>query len=156
MAKLEKSLAKILTKKHKTVSVAESCSGGLIANKLTNIPGSSKYFKAGIIAYENRIKIKRLKVSSGLIRKKGAVSKEVAISMAKNIRKIAKTDFGLATTGIAGPSGGSKKKPVGLVYIAASSKTKTICKEFRFKGNRLAIKNKTASSALRLLKSLVQ
>ncbi|MBM3252105.1 MAG: CinA family protein [Candidatus Omnitrophica bacterium] len=156
MENLEKSLAKTLAKKRKTLSVAESCTGGLISNRLTNIAGSSKYFKAGVIAYSNEIKIRQLKVPSRLIKQKGAVSKEVAVSMAKNIRKISRSNLGLAVTGIAGPGGGTKTKPVGLVYIAISSHKKHICKEFRFKGNRLAIKSKTATAALRLLKDFLK
>jgi len=152
MAKLERSLAKILIKKRKTVAVAESCTGGLIANRLTNIPGSSKYFKAGIIAYSNEAKVRQLKVPSRLIKQKGAVSKDVAISMAKNIRKIANSDFGLGITGIAGPTGATKTKPIGLVYIALSTRQKQINRRFIFKGKRTLIKKKSSTAAIKLLK----
>jgi nicotinamide-nucleotide amidase len=153
MVNLEKSLAKILIRKHKTLSVAESCTGGLISNRLTNIAGSSRYFKAAVIAYSNEIKIRQLKISPSLIKQKGAVSKEVAGLMAKNIRKITKTDLGLSVTGIAGPTGSTKTKPIGLVYVALASKQKLIVKEFNFKGNRLAIKRKSSTAAIKLLQN---
>jgi PncC family amidohydrolase len=151
MKSLEKKVAQLLTRQKKTISVAESCSGGLIANRLTNIPGSSKYFKAAIIAYNNAIKTNQLKIPSKTISRNGAVSKEVALFMAKNIKKITKSDIGLGTTGIAGPTGATKTKPVGLVYIALAAKYYRVCKKFKFKGNRLAIKKQTSSSALKLL-----
>ncbi|MFH1656019.1 MAG: CinA family protein [Candidatus Omnitrophota bacterium] len=152
---LEKALAKILTKKRKTLSVAESCTGGLISNRLTNIPGSSKYFKAGIIAYSNEVKIRQLKIPSRIIKQKGAVSKEVATYMARNIRKITKSDFGLGITGIAGPTGGTKTKPTGLVYIALSSRQKQINRKYNFKGKRNLIKRKSSTAAIKLLKDFL-
>lgn len=147
----EKNIAKILTAKKLTLSIAESCTGGLLSNRLTNIPGSSKYFKAGFIVYSNEAKIKLLKVPPIILEKYGAVSKECAISMAKNVRKLTKADIGIAITGIAGPSGGSILKPVGLVFIAVYFKNKIICEKFKFSGKRLEIKKKSADKALELL-----
>lgn len=147
----EKKLSRILLKNKKTLSIAESCSGGLLGDRLTNIPGSSKYFKGGVIAYANEAKIRILKVPAALIRKHGAVSRPVAECLAKNVRKIFKTDLGVSITGIAGPSGGTKEKPVGLTFIAVAGEKKIICKEYRFKGTRLQIKGKAVSAALKLL-----
>jgi len=149
--KIEQITAKLLKQRDKTIAIAESCTGGLLCHKLTNIPGSSGYFKLGIIVYANESKIKILKIPAKTIQAKGAVSKEVALLMAQNIRAIAKSDFGIGITGIAGPTGGTAKKPVGLVYIALTSNKKTILKKFNFKGGRLSIKSQAAQSALKLL-----
>ncbi|MDP2939365.1 MAG: CinA family protein [Candidatus Omnitrophota bacterium] len=153
--KTEQKIAKLLKQKHKTISIAESCTGGLICHKLTNIPGSSRYFKLGIVAYSNQAKINLLNISENLIKTKGAVSKEACLLMAKNIRKIAKTDFGMAITGIAGPTGATATKPVGLVYIALAIAEKSIVKKFNFKGRRLSIKSLAAESALKLLEKML-
>ncbi|MCM8783283.1 MAG: competence/damage-inducible protein A [Candidatus Omnitrophica bacterium] len=149
---LEEVVGKFLAKNKKTLAVAESCTGGLIANRLTNISGSSQYFVLGIVAYSNQEKIKLLKVPEKILEKYGAVSKEVAEIMAKNVRKIAKVDIGLGVTGIAGPKGGSYQKPVGLVYIALSTEDKTMVQEFRFIGDRLDIKLKTSQAALEMVR----
>ncbi len=148
---LEKKVAVLLLEKRKTVAVAESCSGGLLSHRLTNIPGSSKYFKGAVVAYSNHIKSSILKVPSSLLRKYGAVSESIATQMAKNVRRLFKTDFGIAITGIAGPTGGTKNKPVGLNYIAVSTNSKTLCLQCRFKGNRLAIKRQATTQALKTL-----
>lgn len=140
-----------LIKKGKTVAVAESCTGGLLSNLLTRISGSSKYFILGIVAYSNRTKENILKIPSQLIAKKGAVSRETAKIMAQAVRKLAKTDFGIGITGIAGPSGATAKKPVGTVFIAIDSKDEKICQRFLFKGNRNIIREKAALKALELL-----
>lgn len=147
----EKKVALKLIKQKLTLALAESCSGGLVSHRLTNISGSSCFLKAGIVAYSNEAKIKILKVPSSLIKQFGAVSHETACAMAKGVRKVFKTDFGIAITGIAGPTGGTKTKPVGLTFIAVSSKEKVECIECRFKGNRLQIKTKAADEALNLL-----
>ena len=152
---LEKQIAGILTSRKKTLSVAESCSGGLVSHRLTNVPGSSKFFKMGLIAYHNAIKTEVLKVSKSLIATHGAVSQPVACKMAENIRKIAKTDFGIGITGIAGPAGGTKAKPVGLVFIAVANKSGVSVKKFIFAGNRLAIKSRASEEALRLLLKMI-
>lgn len=153
--KIEQLVAKTLKNRHKTLAVAESCSGGLLCHRLTNIPGSSNYFKLGIIAYADEFKNKLLNISEILIQAKGAVSKDVALLMAKNIRRLAKTDFGIGITGIAGPTGATKNKPVGLVYISAASYKKSIVKKYNFKGGRISIKLQAATHALKLLENMV-
>ena len=147
-------ISKLLIKKGKTIAVAESCTGGLLANILTNIPGSSKYFLLGVIVYSNKTKTSLLNISNRTLTKYGAVSYEVAQLMAKNIRKIACSDYGIGITGIAGPAGETKNKPVGTVFIAASDPDKVISKRFHFTGNRLMVKRKAALKALSILKKL--
>lgn len=137
-----------LLKSKKTVAVAESCTGGLLSSLLTRITGSSRYFILGIVAYSNYAKQKILKIPASLIAKRGAVSKETALKMAESVRRLAKTDFGIAVTGIAGPTGGTKERPVGTVFIALSGKNKKICKNFNFKGSRNTIRRKAALKAL--------
>ena len=156
MNTLEKDIAARLIGKNLTVSTAESCSGGLIAHGLTNIPGSSKYFKLGVVAYSNEVKKTILNVSKAIIKNKGAVSKEVAISLSKGILKLSKTNIALATTGIAGPGGATKTKPIGLVFIALAYKNKIICRRYHFKGTRLSIKKQTSEAALKLLKNFLK
>lgn len=148
-------LHKFLIKARKTVAVAESCTGGALSNLLTQTPGSSHYFILGIVAYSNRAKISILRVPTKLITAKGAVCRKVARNMAQSVRKLAKADFAIGITGIAGPTGGSKQKPVGTVFIAIDSKNKRICKRLNFKGSRSIIRKKTALAALELLKLLV-
>ena len=150
--RLQDVVGKLLLKQKKTLAIAESSTGGLLSNLITNTPGSSKYFKFGVISYSNEAKHKLVGVDKNIIKNKGAVSKEVASSLAKNIRQSGKTDFGLATTGIAGPGGGSKAKPVGTVYIGVSSKRKTLVKKCFFNGTREEIKFQTAQEALNLLR----
>lgn len=140
-----------LIKEHKTIAVAESCSGGLLSNLLTSLPGSSKYFLLGIIAYSNKSKTTLLNIPGKTIARYGAVSSQVAILMAKNIRKKSKSDFALSITGIAGPGGATKTKPVGTVFICLSGKGIDLCRSFSFKGNRQDIRKKSALEALRLL-----
>ena len=142
---------KKFTTLNQTLAIAESCTGGLIGDTLTNIPGASAFYLLGIIAYDNAAKTKILKVPASVLTKCGAVSAPVAVGMATGVRKILKTDYGLSVTGIAGPGGASKLKPVGLVFIALSSPQKTIVKKFLFKGSRLAIKKQAAQSALKML-----
>lgn len=149
---LESTVGKLLRSKEKTISIAESCTGGLISHRLTNVSGSSAYFIAGLIAYSNRIKSDVLKVSRESLNRFGAVSPQVAEQMADGMRKLAGTDTSLAVTGIAGPSGGTKSKPVGLVYAAFSSKSKTIVREDRFKGSREEIKHQASQAALNLIR----
>jgi nicotinamide-nucleotide amidase len=144
----------LLIKKKKTLAVAESCTGGLASNILTQISGSSRYFILGMVVYHNKVKEKVLKIPSSMIAKKGAVSEEVARRMAEAVRKIAGTDFGIGITGIAGPTAGSAEKPVGTVFIAINSRDKKISKKFWFSGNRLTIRKKTALKSLELLKRM--
>jgi len=149
---LESVVGKMLAEKRKTLAVAESASGGLIASRITNVSGSSRYFKMGIVAYSNKAKTKLLGVSDGKIKKYGAVSKEVALSMAEGIKKLFRTDTAIGTTGIAGPTGTAGKKPVGLVYIAAVTDAFKMVKEYHFTGNREEIKWQAAGAALDLLR----
>ena len=150
--KIESKVGKVLRKRQITLAVAESCTGGLISSRITDISGSSKYFKMGLVAYSNLIKENILGVSSSLLQKHGAVSRQVALEMAKGVRLLAGTDIGVGVTGIAGPTGGTKKKPVGLVYIALVTDKKRIVKEFRFKGSRHDIKFQASEAAINLIK----
>ena len=149
---LEEVAASLLIKKGLTISVAESCTGGLVSHRLTNISGSSNYYKCGIISYSNQAKSVFLKVNNQLIKEKGAVSPEVAREMAVGIRASAHTDLGLGITGIAGPTGATPTKPLGLVYIALSSEAKQINQKFIFSGNREQIKWKASQAALDILR----
>lgn len=149
---LEGVVGKMLVKAHKTFAIAESCTGGLISDRITNIPGSSKYFNGGFVAYSNELKISQLKISPEDIKKYGAVSRRVASKMAENIRQIAGASFGLGVTGIAGPSGATKTKPAGLVYIALASPERIICRKFNFTGERESVKFRAAQAALNLLR----
>jgi nicotinamide-nucleotide amidase len=149
---LEEVVGKELIRKRMSLSIAESCTGGLISNRITNISGSSKYFDNGIVTYSNESKIRDLGVDKKLIERYGAVSRPVAIAMAKGMLKKSGSDVALAVTGIAGPTGGTKNKPVGLVYIALAHMKKTHCIECHFVGNRADIKHQTATAALDLLR----
>jgi nicotinamide-nucleotide amidase len=141
----------LLKKQKLTVATAESCTGGLIAHTLTNISGSSDYFERGIVAYGNQTKTELLDIPVDLLIKQGAVSRPVARLMADNIRIKSKADIGLSTSGIAGPTGGKKEKPVGLVYIAISIQDLTRVEKNKFTGNRLEIKEQSCNAALQLL-----
>ncbi|MFH0839586.1 MAG: competence/damage-inducible protein A [Candidatus Omnitrophota bacterium] len=152
---LESVIGKILTKRHLTLATAESCTGGLIANRITNVPGSSRYFKMGLITYSNDSKVRELGVPAELIKRYGAVSREVAVSMAKGLLKKAGTDYAIALTGIAGPTGGTNKKPVGLVYIALASYKKIVCVNRRFLGSRIDIKSQASTTALDMLRRVL-
>ncbi len=145
----------LLIKKHKTLAVAESCTGGLLSSLLTSLSGSSDFFILGTVVYSNYSKHLLAKVPLTLIKKHGAVSQPVAEALAQNIRKIAKTNYGIGITGIAGPTGGTAAKPVGTVYIAAANKTKTICRRFQFQGTRTSIRQQSCISALKLLKQII-
>ncbi len=140
-----------LKKHNRTIATAESCTGGLLAHILTNISGSSEYFDRGVVTYSNKAKIEILSVSEDLLQAHGAVSKEVAAAMAEAIRHNALVDYGLATTGIAGPTGGTKEKPVGLVYIGLSTKDSVTVKKFLFTGDRVTNKESTCQAALEFL-----
>jgi nicotinamide-nucleotide amidase len=148
---IEKTLLKILNEKKYTLSVAESCTGGLIGEKITSVPGSSKYFAGGVITYSNEVKINQLKVEKNIIEKFGAVSEECAKQMAFNVSKIFKTEASISVTGIAGPDGGTNEKPVGLVYIGTCLNNKIDVKRFIFRGDREAIRQRSAKTAMNLL-----
>lgn len=133
-----------------TLAVAESCSGGYLSNLITNIPGSSKYFKGSVVAYSNEIKVKILDVDLSTIETYGAVSEEVVVQMAQNVRKIYNSDFGIAISGIAGPSGGTIDKPVGTVWICVASSTTSIAKKYHFGNHRERNKLRSSFAALHL------
>ena len=135
-----------------TLAVAESCTGGLIAQRLTNVPGSSKYFIEGVVTYSNESKTRLLGVDKKLIKEFGAVSQQVARDMARGVRHKAKTDFGLAVTGIAGPDGGTDDKPVGLVYIALADDAHTEHKKLTLPGDRELIRWRASQAALDMLR----
>jgi len=135
-----------------TLSVAESCTGGLLAQRITDVPGSSKYFIEGVVAYANEAKMKTLGVEPILLLEHGAVSAPVAEAMAEGIRKHSGTDFALAITGIAGPDGGTEEKPVGLVYIALADDTKTEHRKLKLPGDRQLIRWRASQAALDLLR----
>ena len=140
-----------LINRGKTVSTAESCSGGLLASFLTDLPGSSSYFILGVVTYSNKSKEIILGIPAKTISRYGAVSAPIARLMALNIRKKSRANFGLGITGIAGPSGATPAKSVGTVYICLSAKNKNTCRKFNFTGNRQSIREKACQAALRLL-----
>lgn len=144
-----------LKKKHLKIATAESCTGGLLANILTNISGSSEYFQMGIISYSNNSKVDLLNVPSKILEKFGAVSEQTAKAMAIGVRKKANVQIGISTTGIAGPTGGSKEKPVGLVYVGIADFDKENVERFVFSGNRIEIKESTCDQALRMLHDFI-
>lgn len=134
-----------------TVATAESCTGGLIASTIVDVPGASDCFNEGYVTYSNEAKMKNLGVLDETLMAHGAVSVETATEMAKGVRKRANADFGIASTGIAGPGGGSPTKPVGLVYIACAYKDKCVVKELHLSGDRTSVRSKAANEALLLL-----
>ena len=147
-----KSLIKLLIKKKIKISVAESCTGGLLASTITSISGASKIFNLGLVTYSNQAKIKILKVSKNIIKRYGAVSQECCYAMVNNLSKISKANINISITGIAGPGGGSKKKPVGLVYIGIKKGNKTQVIKCLFKSKkRSLIQKATVKKALNLV-----
>jgi len=155
--RLEEKIGSRLKATKKTLSVAESCSGGLLAHRLTNVSGSSAYFSGGVVTYSNQSKIHILKVPDEIIDNLGAVSPQVACSMAENVRKLFKADYGIGITGIAGPTGGTKEKPIGLVYMAIASPHHGI-KDYKchFSGNRQEIKDQAVDAVLHYLWDLLE
>ena len=150
---LEQVIVRLLAERGETVTTAESCTGGLLANRLTNVPGASQVFAGGFVVYSNEMKITTLGLDESLIREHGSVSKPVARAMAEGARGRAGTSHALATTGIAGPTGGSEKKPVGTVYIAlASENAATLVRHFNFANDRETFKQVTTQAALNLLR----
>ena len=149
---LEEVVGKMLLDKKATLSTAESCTGGLIAHKITTIPGSSQYFKGSVVAYANEIKENVLKVNSADLEKYGAVSETVVLQMAENVRKIYNTDYALSVSGIAGPDGGTAEKPVGTVWIALATADKVVAKKFLFGGERVRNIDWSYQTALNMLR----
>ena len=148
-------LHKKLIKKRLTISVAESCTGGLLAHNLTKLANSSKYFEMGLTTYSNRAKIKILKVNKNIINKYGAVSRECCNAMVQNLSKISNSKINVSITGIAGPGGGSIKKPVGLVYIGIKKGKALIIKENKFKSrNRNSIQRSTVRSVIKIISKI--
>jgi nicotinamide-nucleotide amidase len=148
---IEELAARLLTEKGKTVSTAESCTGGNIARLLTSIPGSSNYFKGSVVAYANEVKVNILSVNPDDIEKHGAVSEEVVVQMAENVRKIMKTDYSIATSGIAGPTGGTPGKPAGTIWIAVASEKQTVTRLLHLGNNRENNIQRTGTATFHLL-----
>ena len=152
MKLISENIVKKLIKKKIKISIAESCTGGLLSSTITSVSGSSKVFTLGLVAYSNQSKIKVLKVSKKIIRKYGAVSKQVCSAMAKNVAKIGKTNMSVSVTGIAGPSGGTRKKPVGLIYIGIKKGNKINIKKYLLKNKgRFYIQKVTVNKCLELI-----
>jgi len=149
---MEEAVARLLVGAGRTIGVAESCTGGLIAHRLTNVPGSSAYMLCGVVAYSNDSKVRVLGVDAGKIERFGAVSAEVAAEMAEGVRRVAGADIGLSTTGIAGPEGGGPEKPVGLMYAGLSTGGGTTTKKLQFSGDRLINKGRMSQAVLDILR----
>ena len=157
MKKLSQKVVKLLSKKRLKISFAESCTGGLLSSSITSISGSSKVFALGLVTYSNQAKINILKVPKKIIMKHGAVSYETCLSMVKNLYKISRTNISLSITGVAGPNGGTKQKPVGLVFIGVKKGNKTLVKKFLFKKRtRNSIQRSTVYRALSLILSFAK
>ena len=157
MKRLTQKIVKLLSKKKLKISFAESCTGGLLSSQITSISGSSKVFTLGLVTYSNQAKINILKVPKKVIMKNGAVSYETCLSMVKKLNKISKTNISVSITGVAGPNGGTRQKPVGLVYIGIKKANKTLVKKFLFKNKkRSSIQKATVNKALNLILSFVK
>ena len=151
------SLVKLLTKKKLKIALAESCTGGLLASSITSINGASKIFNLGLVTYSNQAKIKFLKVNKNIIQKNGAVSHECCLAMVNNLSKISKANINVSITGIAGPKGGTKQKPVGLVYIGVKKGNKAeIFKCFFKNKKRLSIQRATVKKVLDLVLRIIK
>ena len=152
MSNLSLKIVKLLTKNKLTLSFAESCSGGLLASSITSISGSSKVFNMGFVTYSNNAKVKLLKVPKKTITKYGAVSYETCLSMVKNLSRISKSNISISITGVAGPNGGTKEKPVGLVYVGLKKKIKKIIKKNLFKNKkRISIQKITVKQVFKMI-----
>ena len=157
MKKISQKIVRLLEKKRLKISFAESCTGGLLSSTITSISGSSKVFTIGLVTYSNQSKINALKVPKKTIRKHGAVSYETCLSMVKNLNKISKTNLSVSITGIAGPKGGTKKKPVGLVFIGIKKGNKTLVRKYLFKNKkRTSIQRAAVNKALNLILSFIK
>jgi nicotinamide-nucleotide amidase len=151
----EENIGKLLLKNKLTLATAESCSGGHLAHKITSVPGASEYFLGSVVAYSNKVKTNMVKVPEKIITKHGAVSKEVVESMAENISKIFSSDCSIATSGIAGPGGGTKEKPTGTTWIAVFYNGKIRSEKFNFGENRERNIVKTSYTAINMLRKLI-
>lgn len=148
-------LHKELTQRGLTVAAAESCTAGLLSSLLTELPGSSAFFLLGIAAYSNNAKTRILGIPARIIRARGAVSREIAVMMARAIRIKAKSDIGIGITGIAGPAGATPRKPAGTVFIAVNSKRKNVCTRFLFSGTRSDVRRAAARESLLMLHEII-
>lgn len=148
-------VGELLRSKGLTLSVSESCTGGKVGDLITDVPGSSDYFLGGVVSYSNQAKMDLLRVDPATLERKGAVSEEVALQMASGVRAALKSDVGIGITGIAGPTGGTTTKPVGLVYIAVSSAVRAVCRRTLFNGSREEVKSRAAKEALSILKDFL-
>jgi len=148
---LEKAIGNLLRGKGWTLSIAESCTGGLVSDRITNVSGSSDYFEGGMVTYSNESKAKHLRIPLDYIRRYGAVSPQVARKMAQGVRKAFSTTFGLSTTGVAGPTGGTKRAPIGRVFIGFADGRKTWVRKEDLKGSRREIKKQAAERSLEFL-----
>ena len=156
MSNLSLKIVKLLTKKKLTLSFAESCTGGLLASSITSISGSSKVFNIGLVTYSNNAKVKLLQVPKKTITKYGAVSYETCLSMVKNLSKISKSNISISITGVAGPNGGTKEKPVGLVYIGLKKGSKIIIRKNLFKSKkRITIQKASAKEPLKMILNIL-
>jgi PncC family amidohydrolase len=153
---MEEKVGMLLGQKGMKISVAESCTGGLIAKKITDIAGASDYFEMGVTTYSNRAKELLLGVPGEVLARKGAVSREVAEAMATGVRRLASADVGLSVTGIAGPGGGTPAKPVGTVFVGLSWADRTLVRQFLFHGERGAIREETAEEALKIVCACIE
>ena len=157
MKKIAQKIVNLLAKRRLKISFAESCSGGLLSSTITSISGSSKIFTLGLVTYSNQAKINILRVPKKIIMKYGAVSYETCLNMVKNLNKISKTNISVSITGIAGPKGGTKQKPVGLVFIGIKKGNKILVKKYLFKNkNRSSIQVATVNKALNLILSFAK
>jgi len=150
-----KIIIKKLLKRNISISIAESCTGGLLSSKFTSVAGISKIFNMGLITYSNKSKSSLLKISQNDLKKYGAVSHQTAALMVKNLQRLTKSKLCISTTGIAGPSGGTKVKPVGLIYFGIKYRNKTIILEKKFKGSRIQIQQKTVKAIFTTLEKLI-
>jgi PncC family amidohydrolase len=155
-AAIEEFVGERLTDHRLTISVAESCTGGFLGHRITNIPGSSRYFMGGVIAYDNEAKVALLGVPRELIEREGAVSREVCLAMARAVRRILQTDVALSITGIAGPGGGTPTKPVGTTYVALVAPGFERCEHYVWQGDRASNKVRSTEAALRLLQDYLE
>ena len=156
MSTLEEVVGRLLSEQGLTIAVAESCTGGLIAHRLTNVPGSSAYFIGGVVAYANEVKELVLGVSGETLSVYGAISEETAQEMARRARRLFGTDVAISATGIAGPGGGTPQKPVGLVYVALAAQDLERCERHLWRGDRQENKRRTSEAALEILRQYLE
>jgi PncC family amidohydrolase len=157
MNKISQKIVRLLINKRQKISFVESCTGGLLSSAITSISGSSKVFTLGLVTYSNQSKISILKVPKNILSKHGAVSYESCLTMVKNLNKISKTNVSVSITGIAGPQGGSKNKPLGLVFIGIKKDNKTLVRKYLFKNKkRTSIQRAAVNKALNLILSFIK